>query len=96
MTMTSYTMNCSTLPGLGKVVEESGELITVLGKFISNHGRPDYWGGRDLDQEVQEEAADVIASTLNFIICNDFDSEFIMNRIADKLDKYAYWRETNQ
>lgn len=90
-----YTTASETWPGLGKCVEECAELSVVLGKIITNHGRPVYYDGRELMDEAHEEVADVLASVIYFIKENDFDREFILRRMEDKLDKFYSWKQDN-
>lgn len=77
--------------GFYKVLEECGELATVLGKLgpYPDGNHPD--GKGDLIRRIEEEIADVIASTTYFAENNNLDLEFIKARIAMKKQIYAEW-----
>lgn len=83
-------------PGLAKLVEEMGELNTLLGKLVSNGGKTDYWGDVDLRKEMHDEISDVMAALAFFADINDFDRAIIHNRLIMKLQRYAKWRIKNR
>ena len=87
--------------GLGKFVEESGELNEIIGKLVATHGGKvgplgdkDYWDGRDLVAEFEDEVADVLA-VLSFIIDHNpqLNKSRIINRAGTKYARFLGWRK---
>lgn len=78
-------------PGLGKVVEETGELNTVLGKLMATGGKVDYFDGRDLKTELEEEMADVMAA-IHFLM--EYNPTLSQQKIFDRCNaKYKQFVE---
>lgn len=79
-------------PGLGKVVEETGELNTVLGKLIATQGNPSYWGGRDLVKELEDEMADTMAA-IHFLMDHNslLSQQKIFDRCNAKYKQFVEW-----
>jgi NTP pyrophosphatase (non-canonical NTP hydrolase) len=77
--------------GYCKVLEECGELTTVLGKLgpYPDGNHPD--GKGDLIRRLEDEIADVIASTTYFAENNGLDLEYIKARLQMKKKTYAEW-----
>lgn len=77
--------------GIGKVIEECGELGQVLGKLIpfpdGNH--PD--GNGDLCARVEREIADVYAALDYFVETNGLNRREIMTCRLAKLSKFRGW-----
>lgn len=78
-------------PGLGKFVEEAAEALTVLGKLIATGGNREYWEGRDLKLDIEEEVADVWAAMQFLITHNDLSIDSIGQRKHRKLALYEKW-----
>lgn len=86
-----WTGYCKVIEEGGEVIKEMSALITVLGKLgpYPDGKHPD--GKGDLIRRIEEEIADVIASTTYFAENNNLDLEFIKARIAMKKQTYAEW-----
>lgn len=56
-----YGIGSDHWPGVGKVIEESGELGLVFGKLFGSGGNLAHWSG-DLGQMMQDEIADLRAA----------------------------------
>lgn len=82
-------------PGLGKLMEEMGELMDVLGKIIALSGESvQTWpGGRDLKPELVEELGDVRAALIFFCEANDVPKALVHDRADMKLDKFRHWHQ---
>jgi len=80
-------------PGTSKLLEESGELVQVLGKLIGSHGDPAHYDGTDLNKRAAEEIADVLAA-IEFWREQNSNAEadaFIEARRVAKLDLFRQW-----
>lgn len=77
--------------GIFKVLEECGELTTVLGKLgpYPDGNHPD--GKGNLIRRLEDELADVIAASTYFAENNGLDLEYIKARIAMKKQTYDEW-----
>ena len=80
-------------PGLSKLVEEAGEVLTICGKFMGTGGDPEYWDGRNLREELTKEFGDLIAAMEFVIKFNKLDGHAIRQRMLEKLVKFEQWRE---
>jgi len=78
----------ATTPGLGKLSEECGEVVQVIGKIISNGTRHSEDG---LKRKLEEEIADVLAAIAFVVDYNNLDSQFIDDRAANKVLKFMRW-----
>lgn len=88
---TDYSIGADIWPGLGKLSEECGELIQVIGKLIAYRTGPHPDGGAPLPERLTEEVADVLAA-LHFVIeANGLDDAWILERSAAKLDRFNRW-----
>lgn len=90
-----YSLGQNIWPGLGKAVEETGELNQVFGKIIANGGDTNYYDGTDLREKLVEEAADVIAATFVFIELNltDEEQQRVYERAEQKYNQFMDWHE---
>lgn len=98
-----YEIGSDNWPGLSKVVEESGELLQVLGKIMGTGGETEYWDGTDLAERLREEIADLTAAldffqdmNFNRIYRKEGDWLSMKNRISYKLGKFRFWHEKNR
>jgi NTP pyrophosphatase (non-canonical NTP hydrolase) len=91
-----YTMQNRTWPGMGKVIEEAGEVLQLCGKIMSIRGATTYFNGEDLRKELQDELGDLLASVKFLIEENKLDRNAIETRAISKGRKYADWKATNQ
>lgn len=78
--------------GVGKLVEEAGEVLQLLGKLIpfpdGNH--PD--GKGHLRERLTDEIADLYAALDYFVDNNGLQHERIETRRKEKLEKFFAWR----
>lgn len=94
--LSGYTMSNRVWPGLGKVIEECGEVVQVAAKIIVNHGSTEYYDGSDLRSHLEDEIADLEA-TLEFLKSeNGLDRWRIYNRKQSKLLKFHKWKANNE
>lgn len=80
-------------PGLGKLVEEMGELNQVLGKLIGSEGKTNHFDGTDLSIRLKEEIADVHAALIFFCNRNDISIDSIAGRSTHKHHQFCVWHE---
>lgn len=78
--------------GVGKLTEEAGEVLQLLGKLIpfpdGNH--PD--GKGHLRERLTDEIADLYAALDYFADINGLDPARIYSRREEKLQKFFNWR----
>lgn len=72
--------------GIGKFVEEMGEVQQILGKLIPF---PD--GAGNLRDRLSDELGDLLAAIEYFIDTNNFPRKPIHDRKAGKLQKFKNW-----
>ncbi len=77
--------------GVFKIVEETGELLQLLGKLgpFPDGQHPD--GKGDLRLRIEDELADVMASILWIAAHNGFDAEKLHERTEAKIRQYNAW-----
>jgi hypothetical protein len=85
-------------PGVSKLVEEAGETLQIVGKFMQTPDG-DHWDNRDggvqLKERFQMEIADLRAA-IDFVIKHgEFDKEALMRRYHEKLAKFELWHATD-
>lgn len=89
-----FQLGSEVVPGLGKTVEEYGEVLQILGKLIANGGKGKHWDGQgDLFDRLSEEFADAQAATDFMILHNHLDNDKINARTIAKLDQYEAWKK---
>jgi len=91
-----YSLSAKEWKGLGKVIEECGELQQAAGRLISTGGDTNHWDGGDLWQELADEAADVLVAVTFFIDQNGFDKEYVLARMEEKMKIYKEWSACGQ
>lgn len=78
--------------GLGKLIEEAGETITVAARLIGAPNSAAHLSEPVLREKLEYEIADLLAS-IDFVIAeNDLDERMIATRRAMKLDRFNRWR----
>lgn len=91
-----YAIGSILLPGTSKAIEEMGELLQVLGKFMGTGGLPNHWDGTNLDERLREEMADLYAA-LDFLRRHNVnpgqDGLALMGRRLDKATLFEQWHE---
>lgn len=80
-------------PGLGKLVEEMGELNQVLGKLIGAEGADVHFDGSILRLRLIEELGDVHAAILFFTEKNNLNPRKIVERSQHKIHLFGEWHE---
>jgi ABC-type phosphate transport system auxiliary subunit len=86
-----YQIGSEKLPGLGKMVEEAGELLQIIGKIMGLGHTGDHWDGTNLQRELEKEIADLRASTRFFILANELNATTINSRDLEKLNLFTRW-----
>lgn len=89
-----YSIGSSTFPGLGKLIEEAGEVLQVAGKFIGAGGDVAHWDGTNLRDRMIEELGD-LGAAMNFFVHQNFtatEQELIMERTYAKFDTFEGWQ----
>ncbi len=91
----SFSLGHNAWPGLGKCIEESGELNQVFGKLIANHGDTNYYADLDLREKLIEELADDVAAKFAFIDLNLTGHEIqrTHERVREKYLRFIEWHE---
>lgn len=85
-------------PGLGKVLEESGELSQILAKIIATGGSLWYFDGSNLGDKLRDEVADLYAALdffceFNPIALNPEGAGYgVEERRTDKRAKFRGWQ----
>lgn len=90
----AFAFGDSVWPGAAKVVEESGEVLQVLGKLLMTHGDPAHWSG-DLIPLIEEEIADLEAAISVFKTLNldMLDVARMTSRTQIKIETYLDWHD---
>ena len=81
-------------PGLGKIAEESGELLQVIGKLVATHGDARYFDGTDLRAAFCAELADLsaaVAFAAGHCLSED-ERAGVDRRASEKLALFERWR----
>ncbi|WP_298841955.1 hypothetical protein [uncultured Salinicola sp.] len=97
-----YSLGQDIWPGVGKTVEEQGELATVLGKLMGSNGERRHWSG-DLVPMMQDEIADLraaldILEELNPVLAKEHlesgldGAEYMSRRREWKRDLFRSWQ----
>lgn len=91
-----FTFGSIVHPGLSKVIEESGELVDVLGKMVSVGGCFDHWSG-NLRAPLRNELADVSAA-IDFYVAqpqnmSDTERAEFFDRKMRKIARFEYFNE---
>lgn len=89
--VSAYQIGGDLWPGLGKVIEESGELAQVAGKLIANSGERSHWDGTDLHDRLIEELGDVLAAIDFLIEANGLHAAAVRQRADNKLTLFRRW-----
>lgn len=77
--------------GIGKLIEECGEVLQLCGKAIPfpTGDHPDGLG--PIDGRIELELGDLLAAIEYFVSENDLDGEMIHERKFHKLRKFKEW-----
>lgn len=81
-------------PGLAKLAEESGELLSVVGRLMATHGRRVHFDGSDLGTSFLRELADLRAAS-DFVFDHlSPDERSTVTRLAEgKLRLFQRWHQ---
>ena len=90
-----FSIGATVWPGLGKLIEECGEVQQVAGKLIGSHGASTHWDGTDLRDRLADELGDLLAA-IGFVLAeNGFEvspfSDRIAERSATKITQFEAW-----
>lgn len=77
--------------GLGKLIEECGELTQAAGKKLAIMDSDDHWDGSNLKTRLEDEIADVMAASHLVMDKFDLDADRILERRQHKLSLFRYW-----
>jgi NTP pyrophosphatase (non-canonical NTP hydrolase) len=77
--------------GLGKLIEECGELQQVAGKKLAMMDSDSHWDGSNLKERLEDEIADVRAACFTVAVNFGLDEERIANRMQYKKSLFDYW-----
>lgn len=83
-------------PGLGKLVEEAGEVVQVCGKIMGAEARDVHWDGSNLRVRLTEELADLAAAVRFVIKRNALAAAAWRERVVEKEGQYDRWREAQR
>lgn len=92
---TLFAIGADDWPGASKVLEESGEVIQVLGKLMATYGDPGHWSG-DLRAKLIEELGDLRAALDFFVEHADVPADEIEARRALKYATFVGWHRESQ
>lgn len=81
----SFRLGSQTWPGLGKLVEECGEVLRIAGKVVENCGSVDHPDGQ-LDEVMALKVCDLFAAARAFFQLNGFDGNPVY--VQRELQKY--------
>lgn len=78
-------------PGVSKLVEECGELVTEFGKLMGSRGDQHHWSG-NLVERIENEMGDVLAA-VDFVLehCWLLSKEQVQTRREKKLAIFRQW-----
>lgn len=88
-----YNFNDPTWPGLSKLIEECGEVITIAAKLIATNGGAEHWAEESLYTRLEEEMGDALAA-IDFVITHNahrVSRERVNEREAKKWMWYRQW-----
>jgi NTP pyrophosphatase (non-canonical NTP hydrolase) len=88
-----YSIGSGHWPGLGKLVEECGEVIQVAAKLVAANGSAGNWDGSELHGRLIDELADVEAAIDFVLAANGIERERLVNRQAAKLAMFWRWHD---
>lgn len=89
--MGDFAIGSPVWPGLGKAVEEAGELLQVLGKLMASGGQAEHWDGTNLHERLIDEAGDVLGALRFLIRANGLPEDVIELRAARKHALFCQW-----
>lgn len=89
-----FSIGAKRWPGVSKLIEEAGELLQLLGKFMQTPDG-DHWDNSlyplSLKERLQNEMAD-LAAAIEFVIRHgEFDVAALSKRKGEKLAKFELW-----
>ena len=89
--MSNFSIGGDRWPGIGKLLEEAGEVAQVCGKLIGSGGERKHWDGTDLVERLHEELGDLMAAIEFVATENKLDKSAIERRCAEKLALFREW-----
>lgn len=64
---TRWEIGADEWSGVSKLVEETGEVLQVIGKMQATEGRAEHWDGSNLHRRLEEELGDLLAA-IHFVV----------------------------
>ena len=83
-------------PGIGKLLEEMGEVAQMASKLVSTDGQDAYWDGTNLREELCGEIGDLLAAIAFLSNENHLDTALIQARMDRKLTLFEKWHKGKQ
>lgn len=78
-------------PGVGKVLEEMGEVAQVAAKLISTDGVDAYWDGSNLRDDLSGELGDLLAAITFLRDTNALNEDLLIERRKRKTELFHKW-----
>lgn len=94
-----YAIGDKEWSGLGKLIEEMGELQQAIGKLMALHGDADvshFDGQGAMLLRIEDEIADVLAAIKFVTSVNDMDLPRILERSNMKAVQFRAWHDRPQ
>jgi NTP pyrophosphatase (non-canonical NTP hydrolase) len=90
----SFAFGSKVMPGTAKLLEEQGELVQVLAKYMMTGGDSNHWSG-DLRPRLLDEMGDVYAALAFFSQHNLTPEEIakVEDRLRAKLALFEQWHK---
>ena len=77
--------------GIGKLIEECGEVLQLCGKVIPFPVGPHPDGAGELRERLEQECADLYAALDYFVDANGLNRNLMMERRAKKAQTFQQW-----
>lgn len=91
-----FAIGSDQLPGVSKLIEETGEVQQVLGKVLGFGSLGTHWDGSDLKRRLEDELADMAGAFAFAIEHMGLDLGYIDARASRKADTFRMWHERIQ
>jgi len=78
-------------PGIGKLIEEFGEVVQVVGKLLATGGDSNHWDGTNLKERLEDELSDLQAAIEFVVARNNLDAPRMRERSDKKLGLFNKW-----
>lgn len=91
-----YAIGSAHWPGLGKLIEEAGEVQQVCGKLMGTGGEVEHWDGTNLKERLEDELGDLQAALEFVVAANGLDGARVGAQAARKLAWFQRWHEAKK